>query len=261
VAAAFAAFLGSFVFPPTPQGGKEAKRVAVQAAAYVRVSSRGQDDRTQRSAIRRAAAARGDVVGVWFAEKASATRLDRPELERLREAARGGGVRRLYVFRVDRLTRTGIRDTLAIVDEFRRHGVELVSIADGFDLQGPAAEIVLAVMGWAAQMERAALGERISHARERVAAAGGAWGRPRKMTHELAEKVRVLKVNGKSIRQISVALKVPRSTVGDAIKSQAESTNGSTVDQVRAVRKTYPSRPLALRPKTALKNSDPPPSE
>lgn len=185
----------------------------MRAAAYVRVSSKGQDDRSQRSAIRRAAGARGDDVATWFAEKRSATRNDRPELEALREAARRGELKRLYVFRLDRLTRTGVRDTLAIVEELRRHGCELVSVADGFDLQGPAAEVVIAVMAWAAKMERAALGERIAAARVRVEAAGGAWGRPRRMTDEQAEKAALLKSNGKSIRYIAAALKVPRSTV------------------------------------------------
>lgn len=192
----------------------------MRAAAYVRVSSKGQDDRTQRTAIRRAAAARGDEVATWWAEKASATRNDRPELEALRAACRAGAVRRLYVFRIDRLSRTGIRDTLGIVEELRGAGVELVSVADGFDLSGPAADIVLAVMAWAAQMERAALGERISHARARVEASGGAWGRPRRMTLELAKKAALLKSNGKSIRYIAAALKVPRSTVADTLSEK-----------------------------------------
>ena len=56
------------------------------ACAYVRVSSRAQDDSTQRAAIARVAASRGDLIGEWYAEKRSAkttARLDRDE-ERLR---------------------------------------------------------------------------------------------------------------------------------------------------------------------------------
>ena len=81
----------------------------------------------------------------------------------------------MYVFRLDRLTRSGIRDTFELVEELRGHGIEIVSVADGFDLNGPAAEVVLAVMAWAAKMERLALGERVAAARERVEAAGGSW--------------------------------------------------------------------------------------
>ena len=42
--------------------------------AYVRVSSDGQSDRTPRAASRRAAAARGDDVRLWYAEPASGVR-------------------------------------------------------------------------------------------------------------------------------------------------------------------------------------------
>ncbi len=50
--------------------------------------------------------------------------------------ARAGKLRgrRLYVFRLDRLTRTGIADTLTTIEELRTNGVEVLSVADGFDL-------------------------------------------------------------------------------------------------------------------------------
>jgi hypothetical protein len=55
---------------------------------------------------------------------------------------------RLYLFRLDRLTRTGIADTLTTLEELRAHGVEVVSVADGLDLTCPHAEIIIAVMAW-----------------------------------------------------------------------------------------------------------------
>src|SRR5215468_3997888 len=126
-------------------------------AAYIRVSSRSQDTAMQRSAIERAATARGDSITKWFEEKRSGRTLARPELDRLRQAARGGQFRKLYVFRLDRLTRSGIRDTFEVIEELRAHGCEVVSVADGFSLEGPAAEVFLAVMAWAAKMERLAI--------------------------------------------------------------------------------------------------------
>src|SRR6266852_4760025 len=163
------------------RGGRNARQRGTSAAAYVRVSSRSQDHAMQRHAVERAAAARGDEVRVWYSEKRSAKTIARPVLDRLRADAREGKVRKLYVYRLDRLTRSGIRDTLEVVEELRAAGVELVTVADGFDLEGPAAEIVLCVMAWAAKMERLAINERISAARDRVEAEGGAWGRPRRM--------------------------------------------------------------------------------
>ncbi|RKG61857.1 recombinase family protein [Corallococcus sp. AB011P] len=92
-------------------------------------------------------------------------------MERLRADARGGHVRRLYVFKLDRLTRSGIRDTFEVIEELRGAGCQLMSISDGFSLDGPAAEIILAVMAWAAKMERLGINARIAAARERVESA------------------------------------------------------------------------------------------
>ncbi len=152
------------------------------AAAYVRVSSKAQTHDMQRAAIERAAAARGDTIAAWYSEKMSAKTMDRPELTRLRADARLGLLRRLYVFRLDRLSRSGIRDLLDAVEELRLHGVEVISLADGFSLDGPASEIILAVKAWASKMERLAINERISAARARLEAQGRPWGRPPAVT-------------------------------------------------------------------------------
>lgn len=182
-------------------------------AAYVRVSSAAQSIGMQLEAIQRVVDARSEKVGAWYQETKSGAKMTRPVLERLRADVRAGVVRKLYVYRLDRLTRSGIRDTLEVVEELRRHGCELVTIADGFDMAGPAAEVVMAVLAWAAKVERLAIGERIVAARARVEANGGAWGRPRRLDDMQRAKVREMAIAGKSARAIAVALKVPRSTV------------------------------------------------
>lgn len=194
-------------------------RLQDQVAAYVRVSSRSQDLAMQRLAIERAARARGNEIGCWYSEKKSARTVARPELDRLRADARAGRIRRLYIFRLDRLTRSGIRDTLEVVDELRRHGVELVTVSDGFDLEGPAAEIVLAVMAWSARMERVAINERISAARDRLEAQGRSWGRPKRMTAAQTTRAVQLREQGHSVRAIAKTLRVPRSTVARTIST------------------------------------------
>jgi DNA invertase Pin-like site-specific DNA recombinase len=190
------------------------------SCAYIRVSSRAQDHATQRAAIERVAAARGDEITTWFAEKKGAKSLVRTELHQLRTEAREGRISKLYVFRIDRLARSGIRDTFEVVEELRAHGVQIVTVADGFDLTGPAAEVVLAVMAWAAQMERLAIGERIAAARERIEAEGGRWGRPSRVDGATRERAVKLKASGKTVRDIARTLKVPRSTIARALLSQ-----------------------------------------
>ncbi len=189
-------------------------------AAYVRVSSRSQNFATQADAIKRAAQARDDEIAVWYTEKASAGKIDRPVLARVRELARLGEIRKLYVFRLDRLTRTGIRDTLALLEELRGAGCKVLTLADGFDLEGPAADVVISVLAWAAQMERLALGERIAAARARVEARGGAWGRPKSLRPIDVERIRQRYAKKQSLRQIAIALKIPRSTVAEVVSGK-----------------------------------------
>lgn len=186
----------------------------MNAAAYIRVSSRGQHLEMQRHAIDRAAALRGDVVAELYEEKRTASVLARPELDRLRAAVRAGAVRRLYVFRIDRLTRTGIRDTFELVEELRQHGCELVTASDGFDLNGPMAEPLIAMMAWAAKMENHARRERQAAARERIEEQGGTWGRPQRLTPAQQAEVSNRRRKRQSIRKIASALKIPHATIG-----------------------------------------------
>lgn len=191
-------------------------------AAYLRVSSKAQDYATQRDAIERAAAARGDTVATWVEEKRSAKTLARPGLDRLRADARSGLVRRLYVFKLDRLCRTGVADTFTVLGELRAHGVEVIAVADNLHLKPGAdditSEVFVFALGLAAKLERAAINDRISAARERVEREGGQWGRPRRLDTAGVERVRQLREQGRSLRQIAVALKVPLSTVGRAVR-------------------------------------------
>jgi DNA invertase Pin-like site-specific DNA recombinase len=189
-------------------------------AAYLRVSSRAQDAASQRAAIERAAVARGDEITVWYSEKRSGKTLARPELDRVRAEVRAGALRRLYIYRLDRVTRSGIRDTLDVLEELRANGCEIVTVSDGFDLSGPYAEVIIAVMSWAAQMERVAINERISAARDRLEAEGRAWGRPARLTGLKLEQAKALRAEGRSIREIAVAMKVPRSTIGRALSQK-----------------------------------------
>jgi DNA invertase Pin-like site-specific DNA recombinase len=192
----------------------------MQAAAYLRVSSKAQNHATQNAAIQRAATARGDTVApaAVYSEKRSAKSIARPELDRLRADARAGKVKRLYVFKYDRLVRSGVRDLLNVLEDFKTCGVEVVAVADVVDLNGPAAEMILAALAFAARLEREATNDRISAARERVEAEGGKWGRPKRLDAATVAEVQRRRVRGDTLREIAVALKVPLATVAPAAR-------------------------------------------
>ena len=195
---------------------------AKACAYYIRVSSRSQDYGMQATAITRAAAARGDEIARVFSEKRTAKTTDRPELKRLLSAVAAGEIRKLYVYRLDRLTRSGIRDTLDVVHALDRGGCALVTLADSFPVDGPTRDLVLAVLGWAADFERRAIGERIATAREHHAAVGRPWGRPPSISPELLSRAWAMRDGGETIRGISAALKIKRSTLSDALRADQE---------------------------------------
>lgn len=193
----------------------------MQIVAYVRVSSKTQDAASQRAAIEREATARGDAIGAWYSEKVSGKSLDRPELTRLRDDARHGRVQRVYIFRLDRLTRSGVADTFKVVDELRRAGVTLVSVSDNLTIKPGAddltSEVLVFALSLAAKIERTAINERIAAARTRVESAGGAWGRPKAIDDATVSKARAMRESGATIRDVSIALKVKRSTIARAL--------------------------------------------
>jgi putative DNA-invertase from lambdoid prophage Rac len=197
----------------------------------------------QRAAIEKAARERGDTIGVWYAEKRTATSADRPELQCLVRDVEGGRHRRVYVFRLDRLTRMGIADTLALVKHWRAHGVEIVNLSDGFSIPAPSvegsaariAELILAILGWA-EMELLTRRERISARRELAEASGESWGRPSRLTGKERGEIRRRVAAGESVRGIARALKIPKSIVGRVPKA-ALSRNPPLGTGVRKARK------------------------
>jgi DNA invertase Pin-like site-specific DNA recombinase len=191
------------------------------SSAYVRVSSKSQDDGMQRAAIERAAAARGNTIKKWFAEKMSAKTLDRPELSKLRAQARMGTVKTVFTFKLDRLCRSGVADTFAVVDELRRAGVTLIAVADNLTIlpnkEDLTSEVLVFALGLAARLERTAVNDRIASARARIESEGGRWGRPSRVDTPTLERAKKMRLDGRGIRAIAAALKIPRSTIAGAL--------------------------------------------
>lgn len=188
-------------------------------SAYVRVSSRGQDFAMQKSAIE-AALPKG-TEPMWYSERLSAKTNDRPELLRLVADLRMGGTTDLWVFKLDRLCRTGVGDTFRLISELRAAKVTLHAVADGLvirpDREDIASECYVFALGLAARLERAAINDRIAGARAHMEANGRSWGRPSRVDRETLARARKMRVEGRSIRAIATALKIPRSTIAGAL--------------------------------------------
>jgi site-specific DNA recombinase len=149
----------------------------VRAAMYARVSS---DKQAQAGTIDSQIAAIMERIrtdGLSIEDEARfiddgyiGKTLDRPALERLRDAAAAGVIDRLYVLCPDRLARRYAHQML-LVDEFQRCGVELVFINRELG-KTPEDNMLLQMQGMVAEYEREKIMERCRRGRLHAARQG-----------------------------------------------------------------------------------------
>ena len=137
----------------------------MRAAIYARVSTGRQErDQTidgQLTALRQWATDRGHELRpehVFTDEGYSGARLDRPGLDRLRDAAREGELDVLAVHSPDRLARKYTYQVL-LLEEFRKAGCEVAFVQRPVT-DDPHDQLLLQIQGAVAEYERAVLGER-----------------------------------------------------------------------------------------------------
>jgi site-specific DNA recombinase len=137
----------------------------MHAAIYARVSTerqgREQTIEGQLSALQDWAAANGYQLlpeHVYRDEGYSGSRLDRPGLDRLRDAAQEGAFEVVGVLSPDRLARKYAYQAL-LLEEFRRVGCAVAFVQRPIS-EDPHDQLLLQIQGAVAEYERAVLGER-----------------------------------------------------------------------------------------------------
>lgn len=137
----------------------------MNAAIYARVSTGRQErDQTidsQLAALRRWAETHGHELQpqhVFFDDGCSGARLDRPALDRLRDAAREGEIDVIAVYSPDRLARRYAYQIL-LLEEFRKAGCT-VDFVERPISDDPHDQLLLQIQGAIAEYERAVLSER-----------------------------------------------------------------------------------------------------
>jgi site-specific DNA recombinase len=149
----------------------------MRAAIYARVSTerqgRDQTIDSQLDALRRWAAAHGHELKddhVYIDEGYSGARLDRPALDRLRDAAREGEFDVIGAYSPDRLARRYAYQIL-LLEEFRKAACDVEFIERPIS-DDPHDQLLLQIQGAIAEYERAVLGERFRRGKLQKARAG-----------------------------------------------------------------------------------------
>jgi DNA invertase Pin-like site-specific DNA recombinase len=158
-----------------------------------------------------------------YEEEGSGRRRDRPVLRRLLHDAAMHRFQILVVFRLDRLTRGGIAEMFRVLKALQGAGVRVYSVCETWwDPDAPTAELILAILAWAAEFESRAIGERVAAgiaARRAEAERRGKpflWGRakvsPLTCDPELPVKALRLRQSGLSWTRVAASLGVGRTT-------------------------------------------------
>jgi DNA invertase Pin-like site-specific DNA recombinase len=193
----------------------------------LRVSTKEQDYENQRPALEAIARARGFEITGTYSEDAS-TRKRRPEFERMLDDARRGKFDVLLIWAIDRFGRDTIGNLLAVAD-LDRAGVSVVSDQEEWldTSEGPMRELLIFLFSWIAKQERDRRAQRTKAGLARAKAEGKRIGRRHRMSPVDVEKARALRAEGRTMRQIAMALKISRPTIQRALAQNDRRVRGS----------------------------------
>jgi len=195
----------------------------MRAIIYTRVSTQGQAEEgvslDAQEAKARAWAAAHDAaeVLVYRDEGMSGSKTDRPGLVAALTAATRGDA--LVVFSLSRLSRS-TKHLLAVAEELRERGIELVSLSESIDTTSAMGEFVFTLLAALAQLEREQARERtraaLAYKRTRREKTGGdvPFGYTARMgklysksnEQEAIELMRRKRAKGASLREIAATL-------------------------------------------------------
>ena len=174
---------------------------------YARVSTDAQDLTNQRTALKAAGCEK------IFNDKLTGAHAARPELQKLLRKVREGDV--VLVAAVDRLSRD-TTDLLVIARDLEKAGAGLRSIAEPLiDTTSDFKELILAIFGIAAKLERRRIIDRTTRGRADAKAKGVKFGRKPKLTpHQKAEAIKRRDNEGETLRSIARSYNVSAQTIG-----------------------------------------------
>jgi DNA invertase Pin-like site-specific DNA recombinase len=183
-------------------------------AAYVRVSTIGQNEAGQRAEIERWLKGNGiDPRTVrWFVDKGkSGDDFSRPALDRLKAAIFAGDVGTVVTYKLDRLSRS-LRDGINVLCDWCDKGLRVVSVTQQIDFNGTVGRMLAAVLLGIAEMEQETRRERQAAGIAVAKRAGKYRGRMVGTTKAEPERAWKLREKGLSADEIASSLGVSRNT-------------------------------------------------
>lgn len=197
------------------QGGTRPK-----AGLYARVSTHDQQTLPlQLAAMRQYAKKRGWAVVIEVQEVASGAK-ERPERQRLIDAAKRRDLDAIIVWRLDRWGRSLV-DLMATIRDLTAIEVGFVSLSEALDLTTPSGRALAGMLAVFAEFERDILRDRVKAGIAQARKEGKPHGRPRTAA-TLVGEMRTLRKQGVSNRKIADTLGVSRTSVIRLLRGSAK---------------------------------------
>lgn len=191
----------------------------MKTAIYVRVST---DRQTHESQLKDLTSYANGKDVVWYEDKASGRKMERPGMDKLLKDVRAGKINRIAVYDMSRLGRTA-RGLTTLFEELINRKCTLVSLRDGVDLLTPSGRLIANVLASVAQFESELRADKIRAGLAAKKARGEDWGNGRpqgstKWTDKDAKAVETMRAAKVPVSTIVERLKLSRSTVYNIIE-------------------------------------------
>lgn len=208
----------------------------IRAALYARVSTDQQTTDNQLLELREHAERKGWTTTDYIDEAVSGSKASRPALNRMMADAKAGRLDLVVVWRADRLGRSLINALVAIA-ELDAHGVQIVSLKEGFDTKTPSGRLQMQLILAFAEYELESIRERIKAGISRARAQGTRLGR-RPAIHPKSAAYAVVADLALSGAEVARRLNISKATVNtmrrqmrnDAGQQSPPAAAGTVVD-------------------------------
>jgi DNA invertase Pin-like site-specific DNA recombinase len=171
---------------------------------YGRVSTTDQNLNSQEDALKAAGVER------LYVDRFTGTKVNRPELDRLREQLRDGDV--VVVTRLDRLGRS-TKDLLDLVSQFDALGVQLEVVEQSIDTSTAEGRLFFTMVAAFAEFERSIMQARTKDGLAAARARGRVGGRKLKLTKTQIAMSKKSYADGIAVAEIARSMGVSRPTI------------------------------------------------
>lgn len=189
-----------------------------KAVIYTRVSTGEQNCENQLRDLKKYSDFRKWRIAGQFQDDAiSGLKKKRPGLDEMMEQIRRGKYDILLVWSYDRFARSASH-LVTTLDELKNLGVDFCSYQQQIDTTSSLGTMMFTLFAGIAQLERDLISERTKAALARLKDSGTVLGRPKTYDDDLVDRVKRLRANGLSMRQIANTINKSAAWVHGALK-------------------------------------------